>query len=222
MQPNEYTLEDLAQQLGIHPRTIRSYIQQGLLRGPDTMGRNARYSVYHLQRLEQIKTLKDEHGLTLDEIRRQLTVADEPQVQGTMSEAMSAMPEEAEPMQAAPPPMPPLPAPAAEGSSTALDFIRARRQSTKGATRSGGTTRLPNTRASPSGPIEKLLKRLREMTRGTTVPRKARGEEWVRLNVTPDIEIHVRGQLSKEQLQGFEQLSDLMRHILLGSDDHER
>ena len=218
MQPNEYTLEDLAKRLDIHPRTIRSYIQQGLLRGPDTMGRNARYSEYHLQRLELIKALKDEHGLTLDEIRRQLTIADEPQAQEELVDAMLAMPEE--PIQAAPPPMP---APAEEDSSTALDFIRARRQSTRGTTRSGqGATRLPSSRASPSGPIEKLLRQLREMTQGTTVPRKARGEEWVRLSVTPDIEIHVRGQLSREQLQGFEQLSDLMRHILLGSDDHER
>ena len=39
--------------------------------------------------------------------------------------------------------------------------------------------------------------------------------------VTPDIEIHVRGQLRREQLSDFEQLADLMRHILLGSEDHE-
>jgi DNA-binding transcriptional MerR regulator len=219
MQPNEYSLEDLARHLDIQSRTIRSYIQQGLLRGPDTMGRNARYSGYHLKRLELIKALKDEHGLTLDEIRRQLTMTDEAQTQEALTESMLSMPPQA--MPSAPLPMS---APPEEESSTALDFIRARRQSSKGTTRTPqrGTTRLPSSRASPSGPIEKLLEQLREMTRGATVPRKARGQEWVRLEVTPDIEIHVRGQLSQEQLQGFEQLSDLMRHILLGSDDHER
>ena len=65
MQPNEYSLEDLARHLDIQPRTIRSYIQQGLLRGPDTMGRNARYSAYHLKRLELIKTLTLELPETL-------------------------------------------------------------------------------------------------------------------------------------------------------------
>jgi DNA-binding transcriptional MerR regulator len=219
MQPNEYSLEDLARHLSIQPRTIRSYIQQGLLRGPDSMGRNARYSGYHLKRLELIKALKDEHGLTLDEIRRQLTMTDEAQTQEALTESTLSMPMEA--MQAAPPPMPAL---SEEEPNTALDFIRARRQSSKGTTRipQRSTTRLPGNRASPSGPIEKLLEQLRGMTQGTTVPRKARGEEWVRLEITPDIEIHVRGQLSQEQLQGFEQLSDLMRHILLGSDDHDR
>ena len=39
----DYSLEDLAKILRINPRTIRSYIQQGLLRGTDSLGRNARY-----------------------------------------------------------------------------------------------------------------------------------------------------------------------------------
>jgi len=51
------------------------------------------------------------------------------------------------------------------------------------------------------------------------VTRKTRGEEWVRLQITPDIEIHVRGHLSSEQLAGFEELSDMMRHILLGRSE---
>ena len=33
----EYTLDDLAKMLRINPRTIRNYIQQGLLRGPDSL-----------------------------------------------------------------------------------------------------------------------------------------------------------------------------------------
>ena len=56
---------------------------------------------------------------------------------------------------------------------------------------------------------------------GWVTPRRAQGQEWVRLEVTPDIEIHLRGQLYGEQLKDFERLADLMRHILLGSEDHE-
>jgi len=71
-----YTLSELAGLVDIHPRTIRSYIQQDLLRGPDTMGRNARYSDYHRKRLEAIKTLRSDYALPLDEIRRLVSLAD--------------------------------------------------------------------------------------------------------------------------------------------------
>ena len=47
---DKYSLEELAKRVGIQPRTIRSYINQGLLRGPDSLGRNARYSEYHRKR----------------------------------------------------------------------------------------------------------------------------------------------------------------------------
>jgi hypothetical protein len=70
-------------------------------------------------------------------------------------------------------------------------------------------------------PIEALLAKLRDGAGLGNVPRRAQGQEWVRLEVTPDIEIHLRGQLYGEQLKDFERLADLMRHILLGSEDHE-
>ena len=72
---SDYTLEELSQMLRINPRTIRSYIQQGLLRGPDSMGRNARYGDYHAKRLQTIRQLKDDHNLPLSEIRRLVTMA---------------------------------------------------------------------------------------------------------------------------------------------------
>ena len=74
---------------------------------------------------------------------------------------------------------------------------------------------------SATSPVKALLYKLRDQGTRASVLRKTRGEEWVRLEVTPDIEIHVRGQLRREQLSDFEQLADLMRHILLGSEDHE-
>ena len=64
-----YTLNELADLVDIRTRTIRSYIQQDLLRGPDSMGRNARYSDYHRKRLEAIKALRDDYALPLGEIQ---------------------------------------------------------------------------------------------------------------------------------------------------------
>lgn len=209
MEREEYTLEELARLLDLQPRTIRSYIQQELMRGPDSRGRNARYSDYHRQRLEEIKRLKDEDGLSLAEIRRQMTVAEPQEQVDALMDTQAAAPAEKAPE-----------------PSTALDYIRARRRLSEEARRpSTRQADVPHTprRASPTGagPVEKLLKNLRQLIRQRRVPRKARGEEWVRLQVTPDIEIHVRGQLAGEQLRGFEQLADLMRHILLGREEHE-
>ena len=106
-----YTLNELADLVDIRPRTIRSYIQQDLLRGPDSMGRNARYSDYHRKRLEAIKALRDDYALPLDEIRRLVNLSDFDE-----DITLAALP------------LPPAALPRLEetDTSTALDFIRAR------------------------------------------------------------------------------------------------
>ena len=208
----EYTLDQLAKLVRMHPRTIRSYIQQGLIRGPDTMGRNARYGDHHLKRLKVIQTLKKDHHLSLGEIRRVVTMAgpdEDIQIQlvgrGPDSEVE--------------------PAPA-----SALEYIRSRRNRRS-------QVKPPEERISLSAPLEEpvqsipdqdhltplktLLRRLQNDSYISTTQRRRRSEEWIRLEVTPDVEIHVRGQLPPEQMQDFEQLAELMRHILIGSKDHE-
>src|SRR5215471_689588 len=74
----EFTLAELARETATEPRTIRSYITEGLMRGPDAVGRNARYSRHHLDRLCAIRVLRDQERLGLGEIRRRfLTLTDE-------------------------------------------------------------------------------------------------------------------------------------------------
>jgi DNA-binding transcriptional MerR regulator len=209
---SQYTLEELAQLLRINPRTIRSYIQQGLLRGPDSMGRNARYSDYHVKRLQTIRQLKDDHNLPLSQIRQLVTMAapdEDLQIQLVPVRA----PEE-ETMQSMPEP------------SSALDYIRSRRADGRGGEPLMEAAFSPAEKSEitprQERPIEALLAKLRDQAGlGSSVPRRSRGQEWVRLEVTPDIELHLRGPLYGEQLKDFERLADLMRHILLGSEDHE-
>lgn len=69
-----YSLKELCELTGIEPRTIRSYIQEGLMLGPETRGPKARYTDYHRKRLQTIRTLRDS-GLSLAEIRRYLLLA---------------------------------------------------------------------------------------------------------------------------------------------------
>jgi DNA-binding transcriptional MerR regulator len=68
---DEINLEDLVQLSGLSLRTLRYYIQEGLLQGPDTRGKFAHYSQQHLERIELIQRLKNLH-LPLQEIRRLL------------------------------------------------------------------------------------------------------------------------------------------------------
>src|SRR5688500_3225836 len=77
--PNEYSLHELAQLSGVTPRTIRFYIEQGLLAAPTALGAKARYTDDHLERLRIIKKLQAAH-LPLAEIRTRLRglVAGEP------------------------------------------------------------------------------------------------------------------------------------------------
>jgi DNA-binding transcriptional MerR regulator len=65
------TLEDLGTMSGLTLRTLRYYIQEGILQGPDTHGKFSRYSQQHLDRLELIQRLKSLR-LPLQEIRHLL------------------------------------------------------------------------------------------------------------------------------------------------------
>jgi len=64
-------LEDLVDQSGLSIRTLRYYMQEGLLPGPDTHGKYASYSQYHLDRITLIQRLKSIH-LPLQQIRHLL------------------------------------------------------------------------------------------------------------------------------------------------------
>jgi DNA-binding transcriptional MerR regulator len=63
-----YGVEELAVLGGVTRRTVRYYVQQGLLQAPLGVGRGRHYGPEHLARLEQVKALQ-ERGLSLDEVR---------------------------------------------------------------------------------------------------------------------------------------------------------
>ena len=71
MMTEEYTLDELVEHSGFSLRTLRFYIQEGLLPGPDSRGKYAHYSQEHLERLAVIIRLK-KMRLPLQEIRRLL------------------------------------------------------------------------------------------------------------------------------------------------------
>ncbi|MDZ4836964.1 MAG: MerR family transcriptional regulator [Candidatus Melainabacteria bacterium] len=76
-----FTLDELANESGLDTRVIRSFIEQGLLRGPSKLGRYARYSRQHLFKLLAIKVMKEQQGLKLSEVRQQLLSMSEAQIE---------------------------------------------------------------------------------------------------------------------------------------------
>jgi len=66
--PAAYDIEALAEKAGVTRRTVRFYVQTGLLPPPNGAGRGARYDEGHLRRLLEIGEQKG-NGRTLDDIR---------------------------------------------------------------------------------------------------------------------------------------------------------
>lgn len=196
-----FTLAQLAERLGMQPRTIRSYIEQGLLRGPEIGGRGARYSEYHAQRLQAIRTLKELRRLPLGEVRRRLMVVTGPEI--------AALARESELVKA------PTSGP---GAVSALDYLRS--------INSGGRqeqTSAPAQANAPAQegytPVDILLARLDRA--GARPARRARGEVWTLISVTPDVEIRVRGAQTPDELARWERIADHLREILTGGAQEE-
>ena len=74
-----YAIGEIADLAGISRRTVRYYVQEGLLPPPLGLGRGNHYGREHLERLLQVKALQ-EAGRTLDEIRQLLGEQQSPDV----------------------------------------------------------------------------------------------------------------------------------------------
>ena len=67
MSDDTYKLEDLAKAAGTSSRTVRYYVQRGLLPPPVFKGKDSAYGKDHLVRLKAIKKLQGDY-LPLDAI----------------------------------------------------------------------------------------------------------------------------------------------------------
>lgn len=68
MADERYAIGDLADLADVSRRTVRYYVQEGLLPTPLGLGRGNHYDGTHLARLLKVKALQEE-GRTLDEIK---------------------------------------------------------------------------------------------------------------------------------------------------------
>ena len=225
MTEDELTLEDLSERSGIEPRTLRSWVSEGLLFPPFKAGRGATYPASNADRALAVRALKDVHGLSLAEIRRRFMMATEEEICGWALEAGTTA--------------------AAPGS--ARDYLRriqARRMSAVSSEQPGFLPRhntpseertMPSAEVPLAEPmlsahpvhsgrrtadltgIERLILKLEEVL-GAPAPRRSRGNIWTRIPVTRDLELSVRGELQPRDRVLFEQLADQIRAILTGRE----
>lgn len=177
----ELDLIQLAKAAGVTPRTVRYYVQQGLLPSPGTRGPGTKYDRALLDRLQLIKQLQRQH-LPLSEIRRRLESLDDDGVR----QALGAPPE--------------LPLP-----NTALGYVRG----VLSRVRPGEPAEV-NVVAAPAAPTYKegdqsgFLAGKKYETRAT----------WERVSLTPDVELHMRRPLSRDDRKLVDRLLDAARSIL--------
>jgi DNA-binding transcriptional MerR regulator len=193
-----YSLNELVEAAGIEARTIRSYIERGLLPGADTRGRAASYSAEHLSRLEVIKSLRRARpNIGLSEIRIFLEGLNSERLYALASGSITAS------------------ARALDGSvQTDLDPLEFRADEADEIHRS---TDLEQSSTKLTG-AQRLVRLLGEIS-GTRSPTPLpKMEGWQRIAVTPDVELSVRAEFGSDQLDAFRELADLIRHLLQHPD----
>lgn len=191
MVTTSYSIEELAEETGFDKRVIRSFVEQGLLCGPESKGRYARYTNAHLMRLKAIRLLK-ERQMTLGEIRLALLSMTEEDIYSLSQKESGFQGKDL------------------ASRSSVLDYLRAIRQD--------GLPDEPESLES-FNPRLSALERLLSVLQGDIGKRPlshSKGQGWHRFVVTPDIEISVRGLQDGGQIEQWDRVADCLREILLG------
>lgn len=209
-EPQGLTLQELASETGVEPRTIRSYVEKGVIPGPETRGRGARYSRETLDRLKVLQLLRDANReLSLDQVRVLLHSIGPSQVraiaEGTLwigavidTEARSA-----------------------GFSRTALEYLQGLKTPSEKAHDESAAGRMWSayldedlTDAADLTVLEAAARALASLAGRSSASRSTRGENWYRLPLTHDIELSVRGEFAPEQLAQLHRIGDALRTLL--------
>jgi len=213
---NGLTLEELSKQTGVEQRTLRSWVSEGLLAPPLKAGRGAKYPNDNADRVLAIRVLKDIHGLSLAEIGKRFMFANPDEIRSWAREAVGThsrtgsvrdyLNKVRSPGSVAERSIPREKPPVFSSS--------ARRQSSR-SEYGEGTPLLQESEKQQLGNVERLIHQLAGLL-NLPAPRRSRGISWVRISVTADLEISVRGDFKPHERVLFEQLADQLRAILMG------
>lgn len=179
-----YDIKELCAEAGVTPRTVHFYIQQGLLPPSGSLGPGARYDRGHVSRLKLIKLLQKEH-LPLADIRRQLEALDDIKVEALVKEHSTRV-------------QPP--------KSSAVDYIRSVLTGTHRLAAESAERGLVLGQAMPLS--------FEDQHSRHAIHRLAERSQWERIVLAPDVELHIRRPLPREQNKKVEALIQHAREIL--------
>ena len=167
--PISYDIKEICADAGVTPRTVHFYIQQGLLPPAGSLGPGAKYSQVHLFRLRLIKLLQKEH-LPLSEIRRRLESLSAAEVEELASQSHTQE---------------------RTSDSSAVEYIRR--------ILAGESSLVPKPALNALRRHHEASPALGEPTGAYQWKSAAERSQWERITLTPDIELHLRRPLSREQ-----------------------
>jgi DNA-binding transcriptional MerR regulator len=212
MAARSYSLNDLAEATGFEARTIRSYIERGLLPAAEARGRGASYSAEHLNRLRAIQILRRARpNIQLNEIRLFLQQMSPQHISDFCSGSLRATAtalaatideaEEPEALRAIGQFLKPVEETVADNDEPA------RSEETKPTLPPGELT----------GP-ERLLQALHKIARPGPHQPALKLDAWVHLPISDDVKLAVRAELAAGQMPVFREIADLLRAVLLKPD----
>jgi DNA-binding transcriptional MerR regulator len=180
--PASYDLKEICSEAGVTPRTVHFYIQQGLLPPAGFLGPGAKYNRSHLYRLRLIRLLQKEH-LPLAEIRRRLEALSDFQIEELVTEHHKRD---------------------RPSKSSAVDYIRG--------VLTGANSLVPKAIFQNSSKHHHIAKVVLEDPASQNalayVPDRS---QWERVTLTPDLELHFRRPLSRDQNRKIEALIQYAR-----------
>ena len=210
MSSNTFSLQDLADQTGVELRTIRSYIQTGLLPRPSSSGRGAFYGIEHLNRLKAMRVLREQEHLSLDEVRAFFLTSSEQEIASKAASLISLPLEDST---------------RSEDSSSALDYLQDLKQSLGGSwTGSGGSNRPPKTGPRPNHqqsspaemrPVQRAIAILSTLMNQSRPHAGTRPATWQRFEIVPGVELHIDSGLGVDGNE-IARLCDYIREFLQG------
>jgi len=196
----EYSLKELCREAEVTERTIRYYIQEDLLPPPEGAGQATRYTGEHLLRLRIIRRLKEEY-LPLSEIRRRLTGLNLYELESLAAKLDENLP------------------PAVAETSSAKQYLDNLLQSKASiapppppmlsrAAPAPFSAPMPMPSAAAGGAAPGSFKKESAVPKSET----DEGEEWRRVKIAPEVELHYRPG-NHENQQKITSLLELARKI---------
>jgi DNA-binding transcriptional MerR regulator len=205
MTKKEFQIGELATQAGVTVRTVRYYLDQGLLQPADSRGRYALFSAAHLERLDLIRRLKELH-LPLDEIKNLLETAEDKQIQSLLSRVpgLEKKPAEHKPsIQASIIPAAP------EMVSRRQHFSQADPSEMPGKAALDYLSNITNShrRINEMKPDPTSFKSMPRRSFSSEADLSEHSKPWLRLEFAPGVELHYREQLEPPT-------SDLLKQLI--------